>query len=125
MADVVQTEIVSHRAAGGTHPENTLAGIRASLKSAAQRSIDVAERNLDNPLAIRLLKALFLAPRRSSSPTKEPSPKGTFTSVRTMVPLCGDVLMQWQSRCLKCTASRETAQTCRRCRPACPEEIFL
>ncbi|GCE75648.1 BREX system P-loop protein BrxC [Cellulomonas biazotea] len=36
------------------------AGIRASLKSAAQRSIDVAERNLDNPLAIRLLKALFL-----------------------------------------------------------------
>ena len=36
------------------------AGIRASLKSAAQRSIDVAERNLDNDLAIRLLKALFL-----------------------------------------------------------------
>ena len=36
------------------------AGIRASLKSAAQRSIDVAERNLDNPLAVRLLKALFL-----------------------------------------------------------------
>lgn len=36
------------------------AGIRASLKSAAQRSIDVAERNLDNQLAIRLLKALFL-----------------------------------------------------------------
>ena len=36
------------------------AGIRASLKSAAQRSIDVAERNLDNQLAVRLLKALFL-----------------------------------------------------------------
>jgi hypothetical protein len=36
------------------------AGIRASLKSAAQRSIDVAERNLDNELAVRLLKALFL-----------------------------------------------------------------
>jgi hypothetical protein len=35
-------------------------GIRASLKSAAQRSIGVAERNLDNKLAIRLLKALFL-----------------------------------------------------------------
>ena len=35
-------------------------GIRASLKSAAQRSIDVAERNLDNQLAVRLLKALFL-----------------------------------------------------------------
>jgi hypothetical protein len=35
-------------------------GIRASLKSAAQRSIDVAERNLDNLLAVRLLKALFL-----------------------------------------------------------------
>ncbi|ERB52863.1 hypothetical protein N806_17075 [Rhodococcus sp. P27] len=36
------------------------AGIRASLKSAAQRSIDVAERNLDNELAVRLLKAMFL-----------------------------------------------------------------
>ncbi|MCI1675766.1 MAG: BREX system P-loop protein BrxC [Ancrocorticia sp.] len=35
-------------------------GIRATLKSAAQRSIDVAERNLDDPLAVRLLMALFL-----------------------------------------------------------------
>ena len=40
--------------------DQLFAGIRAALKSAAQRSIDVAERNLDNPLAIRLLKALFL-----------------------------------------------------------------
>ncbi|MGM0724468.1 MAG: BREX system P-loop protein BrxC [Actinomycetota bacterium] len=40
--------------------DSMFAGIRASLKSAAQRSIDVAERNLDNKLAIRLLKALFL-----------------------------------------------------------------
>ena len=40
--------------------DHMFAGIRASLKSAAQRSIDVAERNLDNPLAVRLLKALFL-----------------------------------------------------------------
>ncbi len=40
--------------------DRMFAGIRASLKSAAQRSIDVAEHNLDNPLAIRLLKALFL-----------------------------------------------------------------
>jgi hypothetical protein len=40
--------------------DHMFAGIRSSLKSAAQRSIDVAERNLDNPLAIRLLKALFL-----------------------------------------------------------------
>lgn len=40
--------------------DHMFAGIRAALKSAAQRSIDVAERNLDNPLAIRLLKALFL-----------------------------------------------------------------
>jgi hypothetical protein len=40
--------------------DRMFAGIRASLKSAAQRSIDVAERNLDNELAIRLLKALFL-----------------------------------------------------------------
>ena len=40
--------------------DHMFAGIRASLKSAAQRSIDVAERNLDNQLAIRLLKALFL-----------------------------------------------------------------
>ena len=35
-------------------------GIRASLKSAAQRSIDVAERNLDSELAVQILKALFL-----------------------------------------------------------------
>ena len=40
--------------------DSMFAGIRASLKSAAQRSIDVAERNVDNPLAVRLLKALFL-----------------------------------------------------------------
>lgn len=40
--------------------DSMFAGIRASLKSAAQRSIDVAERNLPNDLAIRLLKALFL-----------------------------------------------------------------
>lgn len=40
--------------------DHMFAGIRSSLKSAAQRSIDVAERNLENPLAIRLLKALFL-----------------------------------------------------------------
>ncbi len=42
MADVVQTEIVSHRAAGGTHPENTLSGIRASLEvGVAAIEIDV------------------------------------------------------------------------------------
>jgi hypothetical protein len=40
--------------------DHMFAGIRASLKSAAQRSIDVAERNLENELAVRLLKALFL-----------------------------------------------------------------
>jgi hypothetical protein len=40
--------------------DHMFAGIRASLKAAAQRSIDVAERNLDNPLAIQILKALFL-----------------------------------------------------------------
>ncbi|ERB55725.1 ATP-binding protein, partial [Rhodococcus sp. P27] len=40
--------------------DHMFAGIRASLKSAAQRSIDVAERNLDNELAVRLLKAMFL-----------------------------------------------------------------
>ncbi len=40
--------------------DQMFAGIRASLKSAAQRSIDVAERNLENDLAVRLLKALFL-----------------------------------------------------------------
>ena len=40
--------------------DHMFAGIRASLKSAAQRSIDVAERNLENKLAVRLLKALFL-----------------------------------------------------------------
>lgn len=40
--------------------DHMFAGIRASLKTAAQQSILVAERNLDNKLAVRLLKALFL-----------------------------------------------------------------
>lgn len=40
--------------------DHMFAGIRSSVKAAAQRSIDVAERNLENPLAVRLLKALFL-----------------------------------------------------------------
>lgn len=35
-------------------------GIRTALKTAIQQSILRAERNLDNPFAIRLLKALFL-----------------------------------------------------------------
>ncbi len=35
-------------------------GIRSALKSEIQRSILTAENNLDNPLAVRLLKALFL-----------------------------------------------------------------
>jgi hypothetical protein len=40
--------------------DRMFAGIRASLKSAAQNAISVAERNLDNELAVRLLRALFL-----------------------------------------------------------------
>lgn len=40
--------------------DHMFAGIRASLKTAAQKQILTAERNLDNQLAIRLLKALFL-----------------------------------------------------------------
>ena len=40
--------------------DHMFAGIRASLKSAAQSAILVAERNLENDLAVRLLKALFL-----------------------------------------------------------------
>jgi hypothetical protein len=40
--------------------DELFAGIRASLKSAAQRSITVAEQHLENPLAVKLLKALFL-----------------------------------------------------------------
>jgi len=40
--------------------DHMFAGIRASLKSAAQSAILVAERNLDNELAVQLLKALFL-----------------------------------------------------------------
>ncbi|MCI1746855.1 MAG: BREX system P-loop protein BrxC [Acidipropionibacterium sp.] len=40
--------------------DQMFAGIRASLKSAAQRAVDIAEHNLDDQLAIRLLKALFL-----------------------------------------------------------------
>ena len=46
--------------------DSMFAGIRASLKAAAQRAIDRSERDLPNPesqvtkLAVRLLKALFL-----------------------------------------------------------------
>lgn len=40
--------------------DHMFAGIRASLKTAAQKHILTAERNLDSELAIRLLKALFL-----------------------------------------------------------------
>ena len=40
--------------------DHMFAGISASLKSAAQKSILVAEKHLDNPLALKLLKALFL-----------------------------------------------------------------
>ena len=35
-------------------------GIRSALKSAVQQSIQIAERNLDDPFAVRVLKALFL-----------------------------------------------------------------
>jgi hypothetical protein len=40
--------------------DHMFAGIRASLKTSAQKQILTAERNLDNELAVRLLKALFL-----------------------------------------------------------------
>jgi len=35
-------------------------GIRTALKSSVQRSIQIAEKNLDDPFAVRVLKALFL-----------------------------------------------------------------
>lgn len=35
-------------------------GIRTALKSSVQQSIQIAERNLDDPFAVRILKALFL-----------------------------------------------------------------
>lgn len=35
-------------------------GIRTALKSSVQQSIQIAERNLDEPFAVRVLKALFL-----------------------------------------------------------------
>lgn len=40
--------------------DHMFAGIRSSLKSAPQKQVQLAEQNLDNPLAVRLLKALFL-----------------------------------------------------------------
>jgi hypothetical protein len=40
--------------------DEMFAGIRSSLKSAAQRSITTAEQHLENALAIKLLKTLFL-----------------------------------------------------------------
>ncbi len=40
--------------------DELFAGIRSSLKAAAQRSIIVAEQHLENPLAVKVLKALFL-----------------------------------------------------------------
>ncbi|MFT8396226.1 BREX system P-loop protein BrxC [Propionibacterium sp.] len=56
----VAKDIATREAGSLATFDQMFAGIRASLKSAAQRSIDVAERNLDDDLAIRLLKALFL-----------------------------------------------------------------
>ena len=35
-------------------------GIRAALKSSVQQSIQIAEKNLDDPFAVRILKSLFL-----------------------------------------------------------------
>ena len=35
-------------------------GIRSALKSSVQQSIQIAERNLDDPFAVRVLKVLFL-----------------------------------------------------------------
>lgn len=35
-------------------------GIRTALKSSVQQSIQIAERNIDDPVAVRVLKALFL-----------------------------------------------------------------
>lgn len=35
-------------------------GIRTALKSSVQQSVQIAERNLDDPFAVRVLKALFL-----------------------------------------------------------------
>lgn len=35
-------------------------GIRTALKSSVQQSIQIAEKNLDNPFAVRVLKSLFL-----------------------------------------------------------------
>lgn len=40
--------------------DHMFAGIRASLKTTAQKQVLTAERNLDNELAVRLLKVLFL-----------------------------------------------------------------
>ncbi len=40
--------------------DHMFAGIRASLKTAAQKQVLTAEGQLENPLAVRLLKALFL-----------------------------------------------------------------
>ncbi|MEW1975433.1 BREX system P-loop protein BrxC [Microbacterium profundi] len=40
--------------------DHMFAGIRSSLKGAPQRQVQLAEQNLDSPLAVRLLKALFL-----------------------------------------------------------------
>ncbi|TGQ80136.1 BREX system P-loop protein BrxC [Mesorhizobium sp. M8A.F.Ca.ET.207.01.1.1] len=46
---------------GGIAPFDMMfEGIRSALKSGVQQSIQIAERNLDNPFAVRVLKALFL-----------------------------------------------------------------
>jgi len=46
---------------GGIAPFDLMfEGIRSALKSSVQQSIQLAERNLGNPFAVRVLKALFL-----------------------------------------------------------------
>lgn len=56
--------------------DSMFAGIRASLKSAAQRSIDVAERNLDNPLRGPAAQGVVPGQVRREFPGDPPQPDG-------------------------------------------------
>jgi hypothetical protein len=56
----VAKKLADHEVGGLATFDLMFEGIRTALKSSVQQSIQIAERNLDDPFAVRVLKCLFL-----------------------------------------------------------------
>lgn len=56
----VAKKLMDHEVGGLATFDLMFEGIRTALKSSVQQSIQIAEKNLDDPFAVRVLKALFL-----------------------------------------------------------------